>query len=311
MAQVNWIYLDDCGGRHSVGVYHGDRSGHLMIHCNRRVVQIDFSVRSPKTYSFFIEDEFCEVIIDKMPNGRFGYEFRVNKTIDTPRNRIRRIDNQRNNKKLAALIIGVVLFLTLVFFSLKWYGLQQEAKSNAKTSILHNVSKANIKQLAATGRSSTSVLHLEEINAKRVGVYTFKLADSSEVRGVFDVSDNGQVLLPNGFPLQAGDAFETIYLPADPQVHRIELYRPTHATISRYIQTAFVTEHRLHPNESKEKCLCRVLTIAESQNWRALADIIFQESSPELNPRHNQDSYLRLIRNPELLQKMEQGCWDK
>ena len=64
MAQMNWIYLDDRGGRHSIGLYHGDRSGHMLIHCNRKIIQIDFSVKETKTYSFFVEDEFCEMIVD-------------------------------------------------------------------------------------------------------------------------------------------------------------------------------------------------------------------------------------------------------
>ena len=225
MAQVNWIYLDDQGGRHHVTVYHGDRTGHLMIHANLRIVQIDFSVRESKTYSFFIEDELCEVVADKMKNGRFGYEFRVNKTIDTPRNRIRRVDNRRNNKILTGVVLGIVGVITLAFFVLTWYGKRQDDKKMSQNSIVHNLSKSNIKQLTIEGRTSTAFLHVENINARQIGVYTFKTADSTEIRGVFPVADTGMIILQNGFPLRAGDAFEAIYLPTDPQVHRIELFR--------------------------------------------------------------------------------------
>jgi hypothetical protein len=311
MAQVNWVYLDDQGGRHRVGVYHGDRSGHLMIHANRRVMQIDFSVLDSKTYSFFIEDELCEVVVEKMKNGRFGYEFRVNKKIDTPRNRIRRVDNRRNNKLLAFFITGVVVVIALMFFGLKWYGKGQDTRRMSQTSIIHNLSKSNIKRLAVEGRSSTAYLHLEEINAKQVGVYTFKTADSTEIRGVFSVADTGSVILQNGFPLRTGDAFTLIYLPADPQVHRIELFQPTQPTISNYIALALAVEHRADTTVSKEKSLCRILTVAEWQNWIALADFIFQEKTPAQNPRHNRDTYLRLLRNPEVVKALEAGCWDK
>jgi hypothetical protein len=311
MAQVNWIYLDDRGGRHQVGLYHGDHSRHLMIHCNKRVVQIDFYVKASKTYSFFIEDELCEVIADKMENGRFGYEFRVNKTIDTPRNRIRRVDNKRNNKKLIAFISGVVVVIALLFFGLKAYGKREYDRNISTTSITHNLTKSSVKRLAAEGCSSTAMLHLEEINAKRVGIYTFKLADSSEVRGVFPVSDTGLVLLQNGFLLSPGDAFETIYLPSNPEVHRVELFRPRQATISNYIKLAFEAELRNNPNLSKEKNLCHVLTVAEQQHWTVLANFIFQEKTLEQNPRNNQESYQRMKRTPELAKALEVGCWDK
>lgn len=308
MAQVNWVYLDDQGGRHRVGLYHGDRSGHLMIHANRRVVQIDFSVLESKTYSFFIEDELCEVIVDKMKNGRFGYEFRVNKKIDTPRNRIRRVSNRRNNKLLALFISGVVVVIALFFFGLQWYGRKEDARKIALTSIAHHLSRSNVKQLALEGRSSVAALHLEVINAQKTGVYTFKTADSTEIRGIFAVADTGMVILPNGFPLHNGDAFETIYLPSDPQVHRVELFRPTRETVSGYIVQALAVEQYKNPDLGKEKNLCKVLTAAEWQNWIALADFIFQEKTALQNPRHNRESYQRLVQNPELIKKIEEGC---
>jgi hypothetical protein len=311
MAQVNWVYLDDQGGRHRVGVYHGDRSGHLMIHANRRVVQIDFSVVDTKTYSFFIEDELCEVLVEKMKNGHFGYEFRVNKTIDTPRNRIRKVGNRRNNRLLAWLVVAVVAAIALIFFGLTAYGRREDSRRMSKTGIVHNLTKANLKHLAVEGRSSTAILRLEEINAKQIGVYTFKIADSSEVRGVFPVADTGTVILQNGFPLRAGDAFEILYLPSDPQVHRVELFRPTHATVSRYISAALEVEQRNNPNLSKEKCLCRVLSVAQWQNWVVLADFIFQEKSADQFEKHNRETYLRLMRNPEVMKAVEMGCWDK
>ena len=124
------------------------------------------------------------------------------------------------------------------------------------TSIVHNLTKSNLKKLAVEGRTSTCVLHLETINAKPVGVYQFKTADSSEIRGVFPLADTGTTILKNGFPLTTGDAFEAIYLPSDPQVHRVELLRPTHATISNYIAMALKEEQRKKPEESKEKSLC-------------------------------------------------------
>ncbi len=310
MGQINWVYLDDCGGRHRVGVFHGDRTGHLLIHCNMKVVQIEFSVLETKTYSFFIEDELCEIIAEKMKNGRFGYEFRVNKTIDTPRNRIRRVDNRRNNRLLALFIVGVVIVIAGIFFALTSYGKREDTRRMSKTSIAHNLGKSNLRKLMETGRSSVSTLHVEEINAKRIGVYTFKTADSSEIRGVFPVADTGMILLQNGFPLRNGDSFDTYYLPTDPQAHRVELFQPTKSTMTSYISHALAVEEH-SSGDSRGKSLCRVLTVAELLRWTVLADFIFQDKTAAENPKHNKETYLRLMRGVEVEKAVEEGCWDK
>jgi hypothetical protein len=308
MAQVNWVYLDDCGGQHRIGLYHGDRSGHLMIHCNRRVMQVDFSVLESITYSFFVEDELCEVILEKMKDGRFGYEFRVNKTVDTPRNQIRRIDHRRNKKLLTLVILGVVATILLLFLGLLQYGQSQDIKKMSQTSIVHNLSKSKALKLARKGLTTTAFLHIEVVNAQKIGVYSFKTADSSEIRGVFPVADTGLVLLQNGFPLRAGDAFEARYLPTDPQIHRVELFRPTHSTVSNYINQALEVEQRVHPLIAKEVCLCRVLTAAQWQNWLVLADFIFQEKPAEVYPHHNRETFLRLMQHAALQKMLEEGC---
>lgn len=310
MAQVNWIFLDDQGGRHRIGIYHGDRSGHLMIHCNMRVVQIDFSVKETKMYSFFVEDELCEVIVERLKTGNFGYEFRVNKKVDTPRNRIRRIDNRRNNKKLALFITGVVLVIAALFFGLRWYGSEQDAKRMSKSSILHGVNRHNIQQLAKEGKSSTAVFQMENINGQPLAVYRFSTDDGREIRESIPTGGE-EWLLQNGFPLLSGDAFEAVYLPSNPEVHRVEPYRPTHGTIEGYIRRSLELEMRLHPSDGPEKTLCRIMTIAERENWTALADILFQEKTPEQNERHNRDSYMRLMRDPEVMKAVEGRCWDK
>ena len=97
MAQLGWVYLDPHGGQHRIGLYHGDKTGHLLIHCNMRVIQVDFSVKESKSYSFFIEDELCELSIHK-EHGFYSYEFTTNRKVDTPLNRLRKAEDRRNLK---------------------------------------------------------------------------------------------------------------------------------------------------------------------------------------------------------------------
>ncbi len=309
MAQMNWVYLDTVGGRHKVGLYHGDRSGHVMIHCNLKVVQVDFSVKDSKMYSFFIEDELCEVILDKK-DGVFGYEFRVNKKADTPRNRDRRVQEGQTRKYMFILAGGIVLLLAMVFFGLRWYGQTQESKRIASTSIVSKYSPANMKRLSMEGKRTVARLHL--VHGVKQGEqkisYTLLAIDTLMEQGDFSVAEMDPIILPNGFPFSEGDEFEAIYLPTDPQVHRLDFFQPVRSTIARYIQMATRMEQKTHPYESPGKCACRVLTVAEKAGWPNLAYFIFQEKSPEDDARFNAESYARLLQDPDLVKAIRERC---
>lgn len=309
MAQMNWVFLDDFGGRHRVGLYHGDRSGHVMVHCNMKVLQIDFSVKESKMYSFFIEDELCELILDKK-DGVFGYEFRVNKKVDTPRNRIRRDQELRTRKYMIFIGGGVLILLAIAFFGLRWYGQIQEEKRVAATSIVSKYSKKNMERLAAEGKRTVARLHLvqgEKPEDKKIS-YTLLALDSLMEQGDFPVSQTGAILLPNGFPFSEGDAFNAIYLPSDPQVHRVDFFQPTRSTTTTYLQLAIQAEQKNHPATLPERSVCRVLTTSEQSGWPILADFIFQDQTPKENTRHNRESYERLLSDPNLQKTLKSGC---
>ncbi len=311
MAQLGWVLLDSHGGRHRVGLYHGDNSGHLVIHCNLRVVQIDFSVKESRTYSFFIEDELCELSLQKEPDGRFSYAFLVNKTVDTPRNRDRKADQHRNNRQVGLFIGGFVLVLALLFAGLTWFGRQQREKEMTRTSLFSKLSAENAQQLGAEGRTTTAQLYVVFEGRQRKVFYGFTTTDSAQISGKFAVADTGTILLPNGFPLQDRHTFELRYLPGDPQVHRLDFYQPTRSTMTAYLQLATAAEMRSHPDQSPQHCQCLAMLAAEHQGWAKLADLIFQDQTPVQNERHNQNTYLRLIRDPEFARLVQQECWDK
>ena len=312
MAQINWVFLDSFGGRHKVGLYHGDRSGHVMIHCNLKVMQVDFSIKDSKMYSFFIEDELCEVILDKK-DGVFGYEFRVNKKADTPRNQDRRVQEGKTRKYMAFTVAGLVLVLTTLFFGLQWFGKTQEAKRMASTSIVSKYSKKNMARLVSEGKRTVARLHLaqgEQTGEQKI-TYTLLAVDSLMEQGEFAISKMNPILLPSGFPFNEGDAFEAIYLPTDPQVHRVDFFQPTRSTTTTYVRLAIKAEQKNNPAVSPEKNICRVLTSAEKMGWICLAHFIFQDKTREENGRHNMESYARLLRDPDLAKVIQAGCWDK
>lgn len=114
--QHYWTFLDDFGGRHRVGIYHGPKSGNLLIYCNAKVVLIDFLVRNPKNYSFFINEELCEIKLHRDDEGQFTYTFEVNKKVDTPLNKLRKSREERYMKYTILILVGFVLFVGIIVF---------------------------------------------------------------------------------------------------------------------------------------------------------------------------------------------------
>lgn len=307
MAQIGWIYLDNAGGRHRVGLYHGDRSGHLMIHCDLRVVQIDFSVKETRVYSFFVEDELCEVGVYKEKEG-FTYDFKVNKEVDTPRNRVRRAEEKRNRGYMALMILGMAVFIGLAVSGLLWYNRQQDAKRRASLGVSSGITPELALRLTAEGRDTAASLFIIREARERKVLYTFTTADARQVTGKMSVADTGLILLPSGFPLSDRDAFTVRYLPANPQVNQLDFSRPTPRTLAGYAQMAAEAEARAHPEAEARRHDCMVRLTLREKGWQGLADLIFQNTPPEKNTAHNRDSYLRLMREPDFARKVQVEC---
>jgi hypothetical protein len=310
MAQMGWVFVDNQGRSNRIGLYHGDSSGHVLIHCNLKIMQVDFSVKDDKAYTFFIEDELCEIRIFKEKTG-FSYEFYIDRKTDTPLNRVRKKQDMLDRRKVIALAIGFVLLAGSFAGGLIWYNRQQKASALAQMGWFSEYAGQNSKVLLRDGRSAVARLSLESSGARRLLNFEFSTADSVRIAGRMPVADTGRVLLPNGFPLLGDDAFQVLYLPADPNVHFLNFSRPTEATIAAYLQRATQIEAAAHPTATGGYSFCLAALVLREKGWSALANVIFQLETPESNPEHNRDAYLRLLREPEFARKLERNCWDR
>jgi hypothetical protein len=114
MSQMTWTYIADDGSRHQVGLFHGDNTGHLLVYCNARIVVIDFGVQTTRNYSFFINDELCDLEIEEK-DGKFSYGFKVDQVTDTPRNRGRRKMIRAEVTK--SLVLGLIFILIIILIA--------------------------------------------------------------------------------------------------------------------------------------------------------------------------------------------------
>ncbi|MEL7119571.1 MAG: hypothetical protein AAFO07_09025 [Bacteroidota bacterium] len=113
MPQQNWTYISGSGHRYNVGLYHGNPSGHVVVHCNNQVTLIDFNVNDTKAYSFFIEEELLELKINKEEN-QFQYDFIVSEKKEAPKQKERELQEE-DYFKYGLAILGVIIFVIIIF----------------------------------------------------------------------------------------------------------------------------------------------------------------------------------------------------
>ena len=74
MSEYRWTYYDPSQGTQTLGIYHGNETGHIMIYHNEKVVIIDFRVHSSKSYSFLFNKNLLKLSVTKK-DGEFVYIF--------------------------------------------------------------------------------------------------------------------------------------------------------------------------------------------------------------------------------------------
>jgi hypothetical protein len=310
MAQMGWVLLDYQDRPHRIGLYHGDQTGHVLIHCEMRIIKIDFSVLESKTYTFFIEDELCELRIHKEKKG-FSYEFHVNKKTDTPLNRERRRVQRLDRRQGVLFVTLFVVALGLLAGGLIWFGREQGAKRIAEEGLNAGLSPSERSQILSRGLPGQAALSVgREAGGRRV-YCLFTTAEGVAIRGGFPAPDTGRILLPNGFPLAERDSFKVQYLPDKPAVFFLNFNEPAPTTIERYLQQAIAAEQTAHPEESATHNRCVATTVFRLKGWPQLAHLIFQLEAPENNPNHNRNTYKRLVRDAAFAQELTKACWDQ
>ena len=119
MPQFGWTVIANSGQRYRIGIYHGDQTGHVVVHAEGKVVITDFSVWDSKTYTFFVEDDLCEVTISKKKEHTYTYNCRINYEINTPLNAQRK-QHARQDWRLglffATAIISFAVLVAAYFF---------------------------------------------------------------------------------------------------------------------------------------------------------------------------------------------------
>ncbi|MEZ5042949.1 MAG: hypothetical protein R2828_23845 [Saprospiraceae bacterium] len=285
MAQFNWTYLADNGRQYQVGLFHGDSTGHLMIYLNTKVIIIDFQVLETKTYSFFIEEELCEIEVERKA-AQFAYGFKINKEVDTAHNRSRKEREKADYRK--GYWIGAAFFAFILIGSLVFILAYQEQK----------------KRLSAPFEMVEKPVRINIVKQQGDTVaLAFQLEFRGQKNNFAQLVNLREIATP--FPLESGDEFNLRFDHFRPYINEIDFSKITYTQLGRYRKRALDKFMLLNPNLEKQQAECLLEVAFELKGLDGLADFYYQDHSPNQSPLYNELTYKKLIRDIPFLNKAE------
>lgn len=292
MAQTGWKFTSSEGKAYYVGLFHGEESGHLLIYCGPNIMHMDFSVLQGGTYTFLIDDDLCEVVIEPAHSG-FSYQFFANREKEAERKELRQKTDSKYRRQTIYFAIGffVVIFCLSIVMVVR-YGKLKEAQ-----------------------RKALSPIGFKEKTVAKVELET-AYGDTLVVRYRFLVRDKAYsnvLLLPSGktpfgLPIEQGDEFTVFYAEGQPFSNSLKWSMPSEAQVARYREKITALHHTLNPELTKQRAACEVNVAFEIKGLEGLADFYYQRTPPEENPEHNDLTYKRLVRDVPFQQAAQKAC---
>lgn len=263
----------------------------MVVYCNNEVIAIDFGVKESGLYSFFIEEDLCEIRIERK-RGKFKYSFGSNQQVDTPFNRLRRkwLRLQKVQKTIAAVIVSLFAAGMVITMLHQW----QRNRHTEEKSVLY------------VGQRTTARLRIEP-------------GEKGAPQAVFSYVADGRILegrvpLPpdlttgNGLPLENGDEFSVYYLPRRPRIYAVHWNEPMPELMDQYRQRVLQRLKTLQPGLSDAEAGCLLDVVYEVEGLSGWADLWWQNAPPQQNTSHNSEAYEELMSGYRLGKLLEERC---
>jgi len=280
--------LGQAGRQYKVGIYHGNKSGHLMVYCNSSVVLVDFHVKETKTYSFFIDDEFFELQVEKK-DDEFLYGLELNTTVDTPLNKIRKSRDKLHLIKVGLLAVAILIGVIGLVWGIPKF---RASKSYEEKKVI----------LSEKGVDTTVEVRYDSI--AKVMKYFFVGSGKSIYGEVIFENDNTPI-----FPLESGETFSVRYAKNAPEIYEINWRNLPDKQIVNYKKRTERKHKSQNPTYSDLKISCEVELAYRIEKLNGLAQLFYQNERPETNPKFNKDSYLKFVRDEPFRSLSKENCW--
>ena len=282
MKQFHWNHLGQNGKFYKIGLLHGARTGHVLIHINGKVSRIDFKVYETKQYSFLIEEELIELNIIKH-SDHYEYTMEINEEVKTPLNARRKKERKKmslHTGVFVVLLIGAIIGGTTLLLDSKWY-----ASKN----------KAGLEELKFDGKFTLAKLFTK---AKLKYTYSYIVNDKIYKK-------DGRV---SSFPVFNGDEYMVHYLPRDPMVSEVYFVRPSERQIERTRKSAIAACRNANPKLSPTSCNCQIEAVYEVAGHKGLIAMLSKNLALKPNLQFNQDTYKALINSTSYIEAIERTC---
>lgn len=257
-----------------------------MVYLNSKVIIIDFQVLETKTYSFFIEEELCEIEVERKEDDRFAYGFKINQDVDTPLNRQRKAKEKSDMRKtywFATGFFAIILIGSLIFA----YAYRQKKQRLAQT--LSNASRAVAVQVVQQRQDSVEL--------------KFQLEFQGLTRDYVRSVPIEAIITP--FPLETGDEFNLRFSLYKPSINQFDFESITYTQLGRYRDRTIAIHQKSHPELTEDQVACQVDIAFQLYGIDGMANFYFQNQQTKDSPRFNQDSFQKLIRDLPYLEKVE------
>ena len=291
MAQCTWTYVSDDGRKYNVSVFHGPNTGHLLVMCNLKILLIDFSVVQSKSYSFFLGEDLFVLDLDRQGN-KFYYDFQIDFEVDTPINRRRKALAKKHWFQSLAFF-GFLIACIFMFTSLVIKSKPDQSFSYAVDSPIDSAKVASAQVFLLQGGKALDI------------EYRFVVYDNI----YYARTSLPDSILTNGMPLVSGDEFKVYFSKYNPQTSAIDFNQPSENQLKIYRERVAQKHANLNENVPSSMVSCLVETAYAFAGVKGLADLFHQDIPPEVNPEHNVNSYLRLIRDVDFNRQLNNTCY--
>lgn len=223
-----------------------------------------------------------DLTINRQGSG-FQYDFHINKEVDTPRNRERKVQEKQERRWLSMALVTVGI-LAILFLGAWWYN-EMRVDEDALSKVRYSSWQAPAKVFVSNDQ-------------------TLKYSFVADGKGYTAKTVRPEQPL---FPLESGDEFIVKYDFYNPNVNLLDFQSPTPSQIARYRQRAADQHLKLHPDLGKKQVECLLDIAFEIKGLDGYADFYHQHTSPQENAIHNKESYGRLTRDIPF-QKAAKSC---
>lgn len=133
--------------------------------------------------------------------------------------------------------------------------------------------------------------------------YYFATADDQVYGEVYPRKKviEGQMVIDGKMPLESGDKFRVLYLAKKPQTHKISFDHPDEFTLGKYYNMVYYRMMSTPLLDSLARNSMKTVflyTLCDSvycyYGVKGIADLYYAQTSPEVNPENNRDSFYML-----------------